>query len=425
VTADIIPIELGLTRGNGLTLWAPRWYEDGEEWEAFLGHGDDLYVFPTAAELAAFVRTSTEHDLLDHPEWATAARLLVDELNPDDDHRFDIVGVPDLVAEAPDIWTLATLTDTVSILRSIAEVCDLEAVDNVLDAAPGFSVLSVGEQAFTGRAGERLWNDLGAVVVDRWDEVVDALDGLVTTPEVDADALATTQAEAAAISAAEKVVEGSEVSRSSAGSAGAAGSDESEDEDEDERDEDLEFWDETGVDCLEITVGDRTGWTLRCYLGEDPVFLAVADRIQVFSSPEALENYLIETDPQHSLASLAVWPDIRSAVVEGEAAVMAGPENTYLLDGLAKDLLAGPEEVDRDQLTLGVELLVDAATARGDAETVEALGSSTPLGNLVSIIIKPDPARMTPSPPFDDEAAAWSILVDRFVSTLDWDGERA
>ena len=413
MTADIIPIELGLTRGNGLTLWAPRWFEDGEEWEAFLGHEEYLYVFPTAAELAAFIRTSTEHDLLDHPEWGTAARLLVDELNPDDDHRFDIVGVPDLVAEAPDVWTLATLTDTVAILKSLAEVCDLEAIDNVLGAAPGFSVLSAGEQAFTGRAGERLWNELGAVVVDRWDEVVDALDGIVTTPDVQADALETAQAEAAAIAVAEKVVEG-------AGVEGTATSDE---DDEDDRDEDLEFWDETGVDCLEVTVGERTGWTLRCYLGEDPVFLSQGDRIQIYSSPEALENYLIETDPQHSLASLGVWPDIRTAVVEGDAAVMAGPENTYLLNGLAKDLLAGPENVDRDQLTLGVELLVDAATARGDTETVEALGSSTPLGNLV-IIIKPDPARMTPSPPFDDEAAAWSILVDRLVSTLDWDGER-
>jgi len=302
----------------------------------------------------------------------------------------------------------------VAILKSLAEVCDLEAIDNVLGAAPGFSVLSAGEQAFTGRAGERLWNELGAVVVDRWDEVVDALDGIVTTPDVQADALETAQAEAAAIAVAEKVVEG-------AGVEGTATSDE---DDEDDRDEDLEFWDETGVDCLEVTVGERTGWTLRCYLGEDPVFLSQGDRIQIYSSPEALENYLIETDPQHSLASLGVWPDIRTAVVEGDAAVMAGPENTYLLNGLAKDLLAGPENVDRDQLTLGVELLVDAATARGDTETVEALGSSTPLGNLVSIIIKPDPARMTPSPPFDDEAAAWSILVDRFVSTLDWDGER-
>ena len=57
MAADIIPIELGLTAGNGLTLWAPTWREDGEYW----------------AHLAAFIRTSTEHDLLDHPEWETAA----------------------------------------------------------------------------------------------------------------------------------------------------------------------------------------------------------------------------------------------------------------------------------------------------------------------------------------------------------------
>ena len=82
MAADIIPIELGLTAGNGLTLWAPSWREDGEDWEAFLGHGDDLYVFPTTAHLAAFIRTSTEHDLLDHPEWETASELLVDELAP-------------------------------------------------------------------------------------------------------------------------------------------------------------------------------------------------------------------------------------------------------------------------------------------------------------------------------------------------------
>ena len=34
-----------------------------EEWEAFLGHEDDLYAFPDAAHLAAFVRTVDEHDL--------------------------------------------------------------------------------------------------------------------------------------------------------------------------------------------------------------------------------------------------------------------------------------------------------------------------------------------------------------------------
>ena len=406
MAADIIPIELGLTAGNGLTLWAPSWREDGEDWEAFLGHGDDLYVFPTPAHLAAFIRTSTEHDLLDHPEWESAAELLVDELSPDDDHRFDIVGVPELVSEPADIWTLAELTDTIAILRSLAEVCGLEAIDNVLNATDGFSLLSAGQLAFTGRNGEKLWNEIGSVVAERWDEVVDALDGIVTTPEVDTEALAMGEAEAAAISAAEKQPATAQPA------------------DDEDRDEDLEFWDETGVDCLEVTIGGRTGYTLRCYLGEDPVFLSSGGRIQIYTSPEELENYLTEADPKHALATLEVWPDIRKAVADGEAAVLAGPENTYQVDDLDKGLLEGPEGVDRRQLELAVELLVDAALQRGDAETVEALGSSSPLGNLLGAAIKPDPERQAPAPPYDDEVAAWSVLVERFGGTLDWDGER-
>ena len=413
VAADIIPIELGLTAGNGLTLWAPSWRENGEDWEAFLGHGDDLYVFPSTAHLAAFIRTSTEHDLLDHPEWETASELLVDELNPDDDHCFDIVGVPELVAEPADIWTLAALADTVAILRSLAEVCSLDAIDAVLDSADGFNLLSAGQQAFTGRNGERLWNEVGAVVADRWDEVVDALDAIVTTPEVDIEALEMGQAEAAAISAAEKRPD----------TAPEAAVEEAEVEDED-RDEDLEFWDETGVDCLEITVGGRTGYTLRCYLGDDPIFLSSGGRIQIYSAPEDLENYLTIADPDHSLAGLAVWPDIRKAVADGQAAVLAGPENTYVVDGLDKSLLAGPEAVDAKQLELAVELLVDAALQRGDTESTEALGTASPLGNLVGATIRPDPQRLAPAPPFDDEVAAWTVLVDRFTGTLDWDGER-
>ena len=71
---EIIPIELSLTNGNGVTLWAPRWVEDGEEWEAFLGHGESLYIFPSPAHLAAFIRTNDEHDLVDHPQWEVAKR---------------------------------------------------------------------------------------------------------------------------------------------------------------------------------------------------------------------------------------------------------------------------------------------------------------------------------------------------------------
>lgn len=488
--AEIIPIQLGLTDGVGFTLWAPRWVEDGEEWEAFLGGtidpqtgqvvasatgsadtadtvdtadgadadsadadaesaggeadagsvddsdvddgdvdngdvdagdaeeaeaNDKVFVFPSAAHLAAFIRTSDEHDLADHPDWPQAKKALADELLPDEDHRFDIVGVMDLVAEPPDTWTLAELADTVAILRSLAEVCDLPVIEEVLDSSDGFALLGHGQSAFIGRQGEKLWDEIGSVVADDWDKVVEALDGAVATPPVDPDALELANTE---LSAVQAIV-----------------SDDDEDED-DERDAELIFWDGVGIDPVQITVGERTGWTLRCYLDEQPVFLgpaprsgASSTRIYLFSDPAALEQYLTQYPgtgdsaeaERNSLSELEAYGVIRNAIVEGDAAVLAGPENTYQLDGLGPALGAGPAEVNRRQLALATELLTDAAAARGDSETTEALGSASPLGYLVSAIANPNPDRLPPSPPFEDEAAAWDVLVERFTGTLEWD----
>lgn len=488
--AEIIPIQLGLTDGVGFTLWAPRWVEDGEEWEAFLGgtidpdtgqvvasgvdeddvdsaagiadetaaedvvtddpagaddaedtagaddaeaaddtaasnaassnaaaSNDKVFVFPTAAHLAAFIRTTDEHDLSDHPDWPQAKKALADELLPDEDHRFDIVGVMDLVAEPPDTWTLAELADTVAILRSLAEVCDLPVIEEVLDSSDGFALLGHGQSAFIGRQGEKLWDEIGQVVAADWDKVVEALDGAVATPPVDPEALEQANTE---LSAVQAIV-----------------SDEDDDED-DERDAELIFWDGVGIDPVQITVGERTGWTLRCYLDEQPVFLgpagrsgASSTRIYLFSDPAGLEQYLTEYTgvsdagdggaQQNSLSELEAYGIIRNAIIEGDAAVLAGPENTYQLDGLGAALGAGPAEVNRRQLALATELLTDAATARGDSETTDALGSASPLGYLVSAIANPSPDRLPPSPPFEDEAAAWDVLVERFTGTVEWD----
>ncbi len=410
--AEIVPIQLGLTAGNGLTLWASPWSEDGEEWEAFLGHGDHIFVFPDAAHLAAFIRTADEHDLVDHPQWDDAVQAHVDELAPDDDHRFDIVGVPELVSEVPDIWALAELSDTVAMLRSLAEVCDLPVIDEVLGSAEGFSVLNLGEQAFIGRPGQKLWNGIGNAVAKRWDKIIDALDGLVTTPAVDAEALAQAQAEAEAVAAVQQSREIAEV-----------GADDIEETPE-ERDPDLAFWDEAGIDCLSVTVGGRTGTTLRCYLDDQPVFLTNRGRIQIFSTDEALERYITDSSEEHSLADLEVWDEIKDAIAAGSASVISGPENHYRLDGLAQDLGAGPTEVNAAQLGLAVELLTDAATARGDEESTDALTTATPLSNLIRAIVTPDPNRLAPAPPFDDEAGAFAVLVDRFGQSLDWDLDR-
>ena len=70
MASDIVPIQLSLTEGDLVTLWAPRWREDGEEWEAFLGDDDALFAFPEVAQLAAFVRRSYP-DSLDQDTGAT------------------------------------------------------------------------------------------------------------------------------------------------------------------------------------------------------------------------------------------------------------------------------------------------------------------------------------------------------------------
>ena len=71
-------------------------------------------------------------------------------------------------------------------VRSIADVCELDGVLEVLGAAPGFALLHQGTLPFAGREGARLWSQLVETVAERWDEVIDALDELVDTPEVDA-----------------------------------------------------------------------------------------------------------------------------------------------------------------------------------------------------------------------------------------------
>src|SRR5207245_11200197 len=52
VAMDIVPIQLSLTAGDLITLWAPRWREAGEEWEGFLGDEDAIHAFPDAPALA-------------------------------------------------------------------------------------------------------------------------------------------------------------------------------------------------------------------------------------------------------------------------------------------------------------------------------------------------------------------------------------
>lgn len=420
MASDIIPIELGLPQGDLVTLWAPRWREDGEEWEAFLGDDEDLFAFPDAAHLAAYVRTAEQHDLIDHPSWHIVPALNVPELIPDDDHSYDLVGVPELVAEEPDSWTIGELAEIVNIVRSLADVCELDEVHEVLDAHEGFSLLQQGRLPFTGREGAKLWDDLATAVAEKWDIVLDAIDELVVIPEIDEAVLDETAEELAAFH------EESAESEAGVDDDALTGNDDidtvdSDDDEETEDDESLGFWGEVGIDPIKIVTRNAEYYTLRCYLDDEPVFLGKDGKIDVFTSPRALARQLADAKElgENDMAEMPTWDDIVAKATTGDLEVEVTEDNTYVLAGLDEDIAEGPAAIDPNQLDLAVELIVDAADWAGDDAPSEALAESERLGWLVSFVLRPSVNRLEPSAPFDDEVAAWVKLVnaleDRFT----------
>jgi hypothetical protein len=464
VAQDIVPITLALTDGDLVTLWAPRWREDGEEWEAFLGDDEHLFAFADAADLAAWIRTSdadgTPHDLADHPAWAVVGGLSVDELTPEDIQRYDVIGAPELVADDPDTWAVDDLAEITAMVRSLADVCDLGTVTEVLDSTPAFAALAQGAAAFGGRDGGALWTELADVLAERWDEVLDALDGLVRIPEVDAELAAKLRAtatpaegdaddevggddeadgpedgarsgsredaenlaadpEAVAADPQDSAVTGPLADAPDDVRADTAGESLRSDLVDEAEEPEAGFWEEIGIDPISILSSEGEVLTLRCFLDDEPVFLGSGGRIDVFPTARALRTWIAgEGGEGHDLAEVSTWSEVMTAAVGGDLEIAVAPENTYVFPGLADDLLEGPQAVDPSQLELAVELLLDAADWAGDEVTRDALATSESLGWLVSFVLRPDPNRLTPSPPFQRESTRWRELEDRFLGRL-------
>lgn len=449
---DIVSIQLSLTAGDLITLWAPRWREDGEEWEGFLGNEEAIHAFPDAAALAAYVRTVAEHDLTDHPAWPLVQQLTVAELVPEEDHCYDVIGAPEIVADEPDTWTVSELGGITTVVRSLADTCELVAVHDVLNAAPGFALLERGTWSFSGREGSKLWEQLAETVANRWDEVIDELDAIVRVPEVDPDALVGARRELAAVNGSAESTGDSTGSANGSGNGSGNGNGlgngsgngaaspataaphlagtrtgstatktataEAEHSDG-ELSEAATFWEEVGIDPILISTDDGEFYTLRCYLNDKPVFLGAKGRIDVLPSARALARHLAGAGADgHDLTRTSTWPDVVTKATSGELAVEVDPQNTYQLSGLGEDLADGPLAVDPNQLDLGVELLLDVGAWAGDESATLALAPSQSLGWLTSFVLRPDPTRLAPSPPFDAEAARWNSLVDELVRRL-------
>src|SRR5271155_4790586 len=182
---DLVPIRLSLTAGDRYTVWAPRWRDAGDEWEAFLGKDEDLYCFETPADLVAFVRTDTDNDLADHPAWKGLTEANAHKLEPADDKQFDLIAVEEVISEKPTEESVTTMANTMAIVSSIGSVCELPAVMKFFNGNPTLGTLAGGIELFTGKAGLKRWNAIADVIARSWDDVLSAVDEIVSTPDVD------------------------------------------------------------------------------------------------------------------------------------------------------------------------------------------------------------------------------------------------
>jgi hypothetical protein len=421
MAADIVPIRLGLTKGDLYTLWAPRWRDEGDEWEAFLGKDEDLYAFESVADLAAFVRTNSDNDLTDHPAWEALTEANAHTFDPPDDRQYDLVSLEELVAEKPGEDTVKELHRTLAIASAIGSVCEMPAVTKFFNGNPVLGTVGGGIDAFAGRPGRKRWAEIEAVIGRSWDNVVDAIDEIVTIPDVDEAASKKAEAELA-----EPAPEPEEVEEA------ADEEDESDVVIEDTVDTDHEaealataaeekvlggdedFWHRVGIDPVRILTSGGTFFTLRCYLDDQPIFLGRNGRVSVFGSGGALARYLAD-EHDHDLSDLATYDDVRTAATDGSLQVTIGDDNVYVLTGIADDLRDGPDAVDRDQLELAVELLRDVGEYAEDTTADEALDADQPLGRLVAHVLDPDTVSR-PSAPYATAVEQWEAL-EAFVES--------
>jgi len=420
---SIVPIALTLDDRTGYTLWAPPWEEDGEEWQAFLGTTEDdpddgshssVHLFPTPAALAEYCRSSTDHDLADHPVWPIVVGLGAADLTPDDDHRFDLDGVYDIAAENPDRWAVEELAATIDIVGRLAECLDttgdedendddegqFEAVAELV-SKPEIGSLGLGVEAFVGRSGEDAWIGVGGILDDLWEDVVEELNehldwtgaGTVTLEDypaasaedvVDPDDLALEDADLEDDDLAEEDVEdtaagpaspapgvrtiarGSRLDADPAAVASAA-----------------KFWEAVGILPVEIVVPDGAGVTLRCYVDDIARFLGRDGEIFLFDSPADLIRFCGGTE-DHDLTEIASWAEVADTDVPPLPADQDRYDLTELAEVLREVADGAGGLMDHRAFAQPIEGARDFAEYAGLTRVEELLAPTAPLGRAAA-----------------------------------------
>jgi hypothetical protein len=420
MAADIVPVRLGLTKGDLYTLWAPSWRDADDEWQAFLGKDDDLYGFESVADLAAFVRTNSDNDLTDHPAWTALTESSAHRLDPSEDRQHDLIGVPEVAADKPTEESVGTLLRALAVVQAVGSVCDLPVVSKFFNGNPVLGSLGGGLEAFEGRAGRKRWAEIEAVIARSWDGVVDAIDEIVTIPDV--DSAASEKAAAELEEPAPEIEDEDEVADDSAEDLVIEGEVDTDDEEDalaaQATDQvlgsDEDFWTHVGIDPIRLLTRGGTFYTLRCYMDDQPIFLGRNGRISVFGSERSLARYLAD-EHESDLSDLATFDDIKTAATDGSLQIKVTDDNVYVLRTLSDDIADGPEALDVDQLELAVELIRDVGDYAEDTTIDEALDEDQPLGRFIGHVLSPDKVAAPPSP-YAKAVAQWE-KIETFVES--------
>ena len=404
-TRAIVPVKLSLTEGDFYTLWAPKWRQNGSEWQAFLGDDEDVLAFNSPAELLCFVESGTKHDLLDHPQWDQFAGRDADRVTPAERHEYDLIGMPEALAGRPSHQNVSTVARNLEIASALADVAGAEHTTIFFASHSILRNVSRGADHYSGEQGMSEWSGVGHVIAGNWKGVIEDLDQhvrVVSTDDFDAakvsDAKERISSAAAASAAAAKEAE--EKRKAAAEAADPY---------------DNSPWAAAGIDPIKITAQSKSVYTLRTYLDGKPIFLGKWGEIFTFDSPKTLVRWIMDND-DHDLARVSTWEEVVAAANAGELEIQVHPDNQYSFNGIVRDIEKGPEAVDSDQMARCYEVCADAADWAGDDSINSYMLANPRLQDYLGYMLgSTEHAGYVPSKPYTEHAESWKGLEDMLI----------
>lgn len=404
-TRAILPVKLSLTEGDFYTLWAPKWRQNGSEWQAFLGDDESVLAFNSPAELLCFVESGNKHDLLDHPQWDQFAGRDADRVTPAKRDEYDLIGMPEALAGRPSHQNVSTVARNLEIASALADVAGAEHTTIFFASHSILRNVSRGADHYSGEQGMSEWSGVGHVIAGNWKAVIEDLDKhvrVVSSDDFDtakvSDAKERISSAAAANAAAAKKAE--EKRKAAAEAADPY---------------DNSPWAAAGIDPIKITAQSKSVYTLRTYLDGKPIFLGKWGEVFTFDSPKILVRWVMDND-DHDLARVSTWEEVVAAANAGELEVQVHPDNQYSFNGIVRDIEKGPEAVDSDQMARCYEVCADAADWAGDDSINSYMLANPRLQDYLGYMLgSTEHAGYVPSKPYNEHAESWKGLEDMLI----------